>query len=82
MSALPTRFAATIVAFAPLFRQRTWRHARALLIGAILKASGLRWLSVMLLVPSGITAGSAVMRRVNLSRTARRNPFRAGAPSS
>jgi hypothetical protein len=34
---LPARFAATILTFAPVFlQQRTWRHARLLLIGAIL----------------------------------------------
>src|SRR5215203_7378594 len=33
---LPARFAAIIVAFAPLFRHRTWRHAEILLVGAIL----------------------------------------------
>ena len=33
---LPARFAAIIVAFAPLFRHRTWRHAEMLLLGAIL----------------------------------------------
>src|SRR3712207_1787157 len=34
---LPSRFAAVIPAFAPVFlQQRTWRHAELLLIGAIL----------------------------------------------
>ena len=33
---LPARFAAVILAFAPLFRHRTWRHAEVLLVGAIL----------------------------------------------
>jgi hypothetical protein len=33
---LPAHFAAIIVAFAPLFRHRTWRHAEILLVGAIL----------------------------------------------
>jgi DDE superfamily endonuclease len=33
---LPARFAAIIVAFAPLFRHRTWHHAEILLVGAIL----------------------------------------------
>src|SRR5918998_1514177 len=92
MLSLPSRFAAVILAFAPVFlQQRTWRHAEVLLIGAVLapgqrtvasilritglarerrfvnyhrilnrvrsshgyfvKASGLRWLSLMLLVP-------------------------------
>ena len=36
MPRLPTRFAATVLAFAPLFVRRTWRHAEVLLIGAIL----------------------------------------------
>jgi hypothetical protein len=36
MLRLPTRFAAVILCFAPLFRQLTWRHAQVLLIGAIL----------------------------------------------
>src|SRR4051794_41512938 len=33
---LPPRFAAVILCFAPLFFQRSWRHAEMLLIGAIL----------------------------------------------
>src|SRR5215211_3871445 len=36
MPDLPARFAAVILAFAPLFVHRTWQHARVLLIGAIL----------------------------------------------
>src|SRR3982750_2838228 len=36
MLRLPTRFAAAILCFAPLFQQRSWRHAQVLLIGAIL----------------------------------------------
>src|SRR4051794_34745405 len=36
MPHLPARFAAVILCFAPLFRQRSWRHAEVLLIGAIL----------------------------------------------
>jgi hypothetical protein len=36
MPDLPARFTAIIVAFAPLFRHRTWRHAEVLLVGAIL----------------------------------------------
>ncbi|MFC7738695.1 transposase [Roseomonas sp. GCM10028921] len=36
MLRLPTRFAAAMPCFAPLFRQRSWRHAQVLLIGAIL----------------------------------------------
>jgi hypothetical protein len=36
MPRLPSRFAAVILCFAPLFSQRSWRHAEVLLIGAIL----------------------------------------------
>ena len=36
MPDLPTRFAGFILAFAPLFVHRSWRHAQLLLIGAIL----------------------------------------------
>jgi hypothetical protein len=36
MPHLPARFAAVILAFAPLFVHRTWQHARVLLVGAIL----------------------------------------------
>ena len=36
MPRLPARFAALILCFAPLFQQRSWRHAQVLLLGAIL----------------------------------------------
>ncbi|TPG52277.1 transposase [Roseomonas nepalensis] len=36
MLRLPARFAAAMLCFAPLFQQRSWRHAQVLLIGAIL----------------------------------------------
>jgi hypothetical protein len=36
MPSLPARFAALILSFAPLFRDRSWQHAETLLIGAIL----------------------------------------------
>ncbi len=41
MSTLPTRFASIIIAFSGLFRQRTWRYAERLLVGAML-APGIR----------------------------------------
>jgi hypothetical protein len=34
VSALPTRFVPVVVPFTGLFRQRTWRYACALLLGA------------------------------------------------
>lgn len=36
MLLLPSRFAGLILAFAPLFVHRSWRHAQILLVGAIL----------------------------------------------
>ncbi|HSH82348.1 MAG TPA: transposase [Herpetosiphonaceae bacterium] len=36
MPRLPARFAGIIIAFAPLFVHRSWRHAQVLLIGALL----------------------------------------------
>ena len=36
MPRLPSRFAAVILTFAPLFLQRSWRHASVLLTDAIL----------------------------------------------
>jgi hypothetical protein len=36
MLRLPTRFAAVILCFAPLFCHRSWRHAEVLLVGALL----------------------------------------------
>ena len=36
MPPLPARFAEIILAFAPLFVHRSWRHVQVLLIGAIL----------------------------------------------
>ena len=40
MPRLPFRFAAVILTFAPLFLQRSWRHAEVLLTGAILAPGG------------------------------------------
>ena len=48
MPTLPTRFVSVIVPFATVFRQRrSWRHARTILIGAIL-ASGVRTVASVL----------------------------------
>ena len=49
MLCLLTRFAAAILSFAPLFIQRSWRHAEVLLIGAIL-APGKRTVTSLLRV--------------------------------
>src|SRR5918993_5349936 len=47
MPHLPARFAAVILAFAPLFVHRSWRHAEVLLVGAIL-APGQRTVTSLL----------------------------------
>ena len=63
MPQLPTRFAALILAFAPLFVHRSWRHARVLLIGAIL-TPGRRTVASVL----RITGRSRERRFVNYHR--------------
>src|SRR5215211_5199623 len=63
MPRLPSRFAAVILCFAPLFRERSWRHAEVLLVGAIL-APGQRTVTSILRI-----AGLARERRfVNYRR--------------
>ena len=47
MLRLPSRFATVILSFAPLFFQRSWRHAEVLLVGAIL-APGKRTVTSLL----------------------------------
>ena len=47
MPNLPARFAELILAFAPLFVRRSWRHAQVLLIGAILTPGGRTVTSVL-----------------------------------
>jgi DDE superfamily endonuclease len=64
---LPSRFAAVILCFAPLFFQRSWRHAEVLLVGAIL-APGQRTVASILRI-----AGLARERRfVNYHRVLNR----------
>ena len=63
MPPLPTRFAGVILTFAPLFVQRSWRHAQVLLIGAIL-APGRRTVTSLL----RITGRSRERHFVNFHR--------------
>src|ERR671916_1268088 len=63
MPPLPARFAAVILAFAPLFVHRSWQHAQVLLIGAIL-APGRRTVASVL----RITGRSHERRFVNYHR--------------
>ena len=76
MPPLPARFAGVIVAFAPLFVQRSWRHAGVLLVGAIL-APGRRTVASLL----RITGRSRERRFVNFHRVLSRAAWcpRAGA---
>ncbi|MCW8087801.1 transposase, partial [Sabulicella glaciei] len=67
MLRLPARFAAVILCFAPLFRQRSWRHAQVLLIGSIL-APGRRMVTSIL----RITGLSRERRFVNYHRVLNR----------
>lgn len=67
MLCLPARFATIILAFAPLFRYRSWRHAELLLIGAIL-APGKRTVTSLL----RITGLSRERRFVNYHRVLNR----------
>lgn len=57
MPGLPSRFAAVILTFAPLFLQRSWRHAEVPLMGTIL-AQGQRTVTSILHV-----SGLALERR-------------------
>jgi hypothetical protein len=74
---LPSRFAAVILAFAPVFlQQRTWRHAELLLIGAIL-APGKRTVTSLLRI-----AGLSRERRfANYHRVLNRAAWRPRAAS-
>ena len=67
MPCLPSRFAAVILTFAPLFLQRSWRHAEVLLTGAIL-APGRRTVASIL----RITGLARERRFVNYHRVLNR----------
>ena len=67
MPRLPSRIAAVILTFAPLFLQRSWRHAEVLLAGAIL-APGRRTVASML----RITGLAQERRFVNYHRVLNR----------
>ena len=54
MPRLPSRFAAVILCFAPLFFQRSWRHAEVLLIGAILAPGQRPVTSLLRIIPARI----------------------------
>ena len=72
MPDLPTRFATLIITFAPLFVQRSWLHARVLLVGAIL-APGRRTVASVLRI-----AGHARNRHfTNYHRVLSRSPWSA-----
>ena len=74
MPRLPSRFAAVILCFAPLFLQRSWRRAEVLLIGAIL-APGRRTVTSIL----RITGLGRERRFVNYTTARSTAPPGAGA---
>ena len=76
MPHMPARFTTVILAFAPLFVHRSWRHARVLLVGAIL-APGRRTVASVL----RITGRSCERGFVNYHRVLNRAAWcpRAGA---
>jgi len=76
MLRLPTCFAAVILSFAPLFFQRSWRHAEVLLIGAIL-APGKRTVTSLL----RITGLARERRFVNYHRVLSRAAWSTRAAS-
>ncbi|WP_043344574.1 IS701 family transposase [Belnapia moabensis] len=76
MLRLPARFAALILCFAPLLRQRSWRHAEVLLIGAIL-APGRRTVASIL----RITGLSRERRFVNYHRVLNRAAWSGRSPA-
>ena len=67
MLRLPPRFAAVILTFAPLFLQRSWRHAVVLLTGAILAPGGRTVTSIL-----RITGMARERRFVNYHRVLNR----------
>jgi hypothetical protein len=70
MPRLPARFAAVILCFAPLFRERSWRPAEVMLIGAIL-APGRRTVTSIL----RITGLARERRFVNYHRVLNRTAW-------
>src|SRR3712207_574907 len=70
MLRLPSRFAAVLLCFAPLFRERSWRHAEVLLVGAIL-APGRRTVTSIL----RITGLARERRFVNYHRVLNRTAW-------
>src|SRR3954467_14730909 len=76
MLSLPIRLAPVILAFAPLFSQRVWQHAQALLLGAIL-APGQRTVTNCLRI-AGL---GGEHRFVNYHRVLNRAPWSARTAS-
>ena len=69
MLPLPARFAGIILAFAPLFVHRSWRHAQPLLIGAILTPGRRTVTSVLRILGRAQERGFVNVHRI-LSRAA------------
>ena len=80
MPRLPARFAAVILCFAPLFRERSWRHAEVLLVGAIL-APGQRTVTGILRITGLAREPRFVNHHRILSRTDQPDPVSHSARS-
>ena len=80
MPCLPARFAAVILCFAPLFFQRSWRHAEVLLIGAIL-VPGRRTVASILRITGLCRERRFVNYHRVLNRAANTHAVPAGAPA-
>ena len=79
MPDLPARFAGLILAFAPLFVHRSWRHAQVLLIGAILTPGRCTVASVLRKPrPTFADALAAVRYAIWRERTLATSPRRRG----
>ena len=55
---LPPRFSALILAFAPLFLSRSWRHAKVMLSGAILAPGRRTVTSILRIIPTAVAPDS------------------------
>ena len=73
MLRLPSRFAGVILSFAPVFFQRSWRHAEVLLLGAIL-APGKRTMAGLLRI-TGVNAFGVLPSRGSASPMAQERHF-------
>ncbi|TXN06923.1 hypothetical protein FV222_03975 [Methylobacterium sp. WL103] len=68
MPHLPARFAGIVLSVAPLFVHRSWRHAQALLIGAILCSTRLPVLPWVVWRATGTRVGCSAATALSKAR--------------